>query len=43
MRDLFVFGGVFGDLQQISSDSASNRKQRVVLNGQKLSWTNVER
>ena len=33
--------GVFGDLLQILSNFLSNRKQRVVLNGQNLSWTNV--
>ena len=33
--------GISGDLLQILSDFLSNRKQRVVLNGQNSSWTNV--
>ena len=33
--------GISGDLLQIVSDFLSNRKQRVVLNGQNPSWTNV--
>ena len=33
--------GISGNLLQILSDFLSNRKQRVVLNGQNSSWTNV--
>ena len=33
--------GISGDLLQILSDFLRNRKQRVVLNGQNSSWTNV--
>ena len=34
--------GISGDLLQILSDFLSNRKQRVVRNGQNSSWTNVQ-
>ena len=33
--------GISGDLLRILSDFLSNRKQRLVLNGQNSSWTNV--
>ena len=33
--------GISGNLLQILSDFLSNRKQRVVLNGQNSSWANV--
>ena len=33
--------GISGELLHILSDFLSNRKQRVVLNGQNSSWTNV--
>ena len=33
--------GFSGDLLQLLSDFLSNRKQRVVLNGQNPPWTNV--
>ena len=33
--------GISGELLQILSDYLCNRKQRVVLNGQNSSWTNV--
>ena len=33
--------GISGDLMRILSDFLSNRKQRLVLNGQNSSWTNV--
>ena len=33
--------GISGDLLKILSDFLSNRKQRVVLNGENSSWTNV--
>ena len=33
--------GISGELFHILSNFLSNRKQRVMLNGQNLSWTNV--
>ena len=33
--------GISGELLQISFDFLSNKKQRVVLNGQNSSWTSV--
>ena len=33
--------GISGELLHILSDFLSNRKQRIVLNGQNSSWTNV--
>ena len=33
--------GIFGELVHILSDFLSTKKQGVVLNGQKSSWTNV--
>ena len=33
--------GIFGELAHILSDFLSTKKQGVVLNGQKSSWTNV--
>ena len=33
--------GILGELLRILSDFLSNRKQKVVLNGQNSSWTNV--
>ena len=37
----FKQNGISGELLHISSDFLSNRKQRVVLNGQNSLWTNV--
>ena len=37
----FRQNGISGDLLQILSDFLSNRKQRVLLNGQNSSWINV--
>ena len=32
---------IFGDLKKFLSDFISNRKQRVILNGQVFTWTSV--
>ena len=32
---------IFGDLKKFLSDFISNRKQRVILNGQVFNWTSV--
>ena len=34
--------GISGNLLDISSDFLSDRKQRIVLNGQKSTWENVK-
>ena len=45
-RDGFIFklqeNGISGNLLKVLKHFLTNRKQRVVLNGQSSSWTNVK-